>query len=109
MLLLLIFQAASAAAQEPQVPSFATQNIIREHRTVYVLEDITVDFATLRQYRLLRDIPVEYKYDAGHSHAVPIQANGCWATDVSRWYADVHAFASGAFSSCKASPLQSPP
>jgi uncharacterized membrane protein YgcG len=67
LLPLLALTAKPAAADEGWViTSFDASYVINQDGSVDVVEDIRVDFGSQQHHGILRDIPVEYDYDADH-------------------------------------------
>ncbi len=62
---------ATAAADEGWViRAFQATYQVNADGSVDVVEDISVDFGTLQKHGILRDIPVEYDYDARHKRLI---------------------------------------
>ena len=74
LLLPLVGLAASPAEADEGwvITSFDASYVINQNGTVDVVEDIRVDFGTLEKHGILRDIPVEYDFDADHTRHIDI-------------------------------------
>jgi uncharacterized membrane protein YgcG len=73
LLLPLLLVARSAEADEGWVIiSFDAEYVINQDGTVDVVEDIRVDFGPLQKHGILRDIPVEYEYDADNNRRIDL-------------------------------------
>jgi len=73
LLPLLALTSPPAAADEGWVIiSFDASYVINPDGTVDVVEDIRVDFGPLQKHGILRDIPVEYAYDADNNRHIDL-------------------------------------
>jgi uncharacterized membrane protein YgcG len=77
LLPLLALTAKPVAADEGWViTSFDASYVINQDGSVDVVEDIRVDFGSQQHHGILRDIPVEYDYDADHVRRIDVDAIG---------------------------------
>lgn len=67
---------SAAAAEGWSITSFDASYTVNSNGTVDVVEDIRVDFGALQKHGILRDIPVEYQYDADHMRRIGLQVIG---------------------------------
>jgi uncharacterized membrane protein YgcG len=75
LLLLTLFALSASAATADEgwvILSFDAEYVINQDGTVDVIEDIRVDFGPLQKHGILRDIPIEYEYDADHTRRIDI-------------------------------------
>ena len=75
LLLLSLFALSASAATADEgwvILSFDAEYVINQDGTVDVIEDIRVDFGPLQKHGILRDIPIEYEYDADHTRRIEI-------------------------------------
>jgi uncharacterized membrane protein YgcG len=69
----LLLAASPAAADEGWViTSFDADYVVNLDGTVDVVEDIRVDFGPLQKHGILRDIPIEYDYDADYTRRIDV-------------------------------------
>jgi uncharacterized membrane protein YgcG len=77
LLPLLALPAEPAAADEGWViTSFDASYVINRDGSVDVVEDIRVDFGLQQKHGILRDIPIEYEYDAKHTRRFEVDVIG---------------------------------
>jgi hypothetical protein len=72
LVVLLLLPTPAAADEGWVITSFDASYQIRQDGSVDVIEDIRVDFGTQRHHGILRDIPVEFEYDATTRRGVQV-------------------------------------
>ncbi|HWO72870.1 MAG TPA: DUF2207 domain-containing protein [Dehalococcoidia bacterium] len=67
----------AASAQEAwEITSFDATYAVHPDGVFDVVEDIRVDFGSLERHGILRDVPVEYEYDADHRRVIELEVIG---------------------------------
>ena len=69
---LLLLSKPAEADEGWVITSFDAAYQVRQDGSVDAVEDIRVDFGSLQKHGILRDIPVEYEYDAHHTRRINI-------------------------------------